>query len=455
MSFRIIKYDETTNTRNNGQNVMSIPGDEVCTVFLPGIGVAPGENMQKIGHIVAREYLDGLPNVGNYVVGYIFNDSKTIQPSREIQYDRYNQNLLGIKKATSEEIQNNSFNLYITKTNINRIFNRVVLPALQEKNDINFTYIVDGDIEKIRPLIKQKLKSIAEQLQYTPGEIAKLSKHIYSYKKYFQPAYLDELFNAILLPRITDNNGKRLPLELAQRQIRKINIIAHCHGAYVSLMMHERLKTKMQELGYSGLEINKIFSQLLVVALNPDCPLAMTHSPFISFESGYNIHSMFTYTKHAGNYITDFVIKNPKKIKNGFLENTSGNVFFVKNRFKLLDYFGKIPSTNEHNNIHVNHLELTDDGKLLMSFMHNVIQSGVRNSMCQNSGFVPLPKINELILDGKNDAQITKIFNTMKSNGNDFLQSVYKHAKKLVSAKTSKTTHQQNASLFLTGQIHK
>lgn len=467
MGFQIIKYDDTKPIGKNWQNITAIPGGEVCTVFLSGAGIAPGESMQKVGHIIAQDYLDGLTDVGNYIVGYTFDNPNGVKAAREIQYDKYNQNILGVKTNTPDELRlgNNCFNLYITENNIDRVFRRIVIPVLQEnakkfthiinkvlhrnvieKNNINFTYIVDGDIAKIKPIIKQKLESVAKQLQYTPDEIFRLSQRIYPYEKYFEPAYLDKLFDAILLPRITDNTGKRLPLDLVQRQIRKINLMAHCHGAYVALMLHERLQNKMRDLGYNNLEIKKVLSQLLVVALNPDCPLGTTNSPFITFTSGYDIYARSDYTKRAGNYITDFTRKFPEEIPNGFVGKSAGNVFFVKNRFKSLDLFDIIPSTQEHHNIRTNQTDHTNNGKMLMGLMHNVVQSGVRNSGAQKSGFTPLPDIDELILDGKNDEQIKEIFQTMKRNGNKFLKSVYEHARKIVSARkrTSIIPQKQN-----------
>lgn len=441
MGFQIIKYD----TDYKSHVISSIPPDEVCVVFLPGALITPGEDTCKINYIVTNEYLDNIPNVSNYVVGYVYDNTQQLIPMREIQYDKHNKNVLGINKTVSGI--NNRFNLYITKNNINRVFNRIILPVLRERQNIKFTYIIDGDFEQTKHLVEQKLNSFAKQLRYKNREIDEMCRYIYPYKKNFEPEYLDKMFNAILLPRITDNVGERLPLELAQQQIRKINFIAHCHGAYIALMMHERMKIKMQELGYSNTEINKIFSQLLVVALNPDCPLSVTHSPFISFCSGHDIQEMYKEAKHAGNHIIEFVITHLSKIKTGFLGDNAGNVFFVNHRFYLIEdkermdavklfmnlmhnnLIDNTTSANEHNNIHITHTEHTDEGKLLMRLMHNIIQSGIHNSMSQNSEFNPLPNISNLILDGKNDSQITKEFNQMVINGKKFLKDVYESAK--------------------------
>ena len=112
MEFQIIKYDDTKPVGKNWQNIAVIPADEVCTVFLSGSGITPGEKMQKTGHIIAQDYLDGFTDVGNYIVGYTFDNPNGVKAAREIQYDKYNQNILGVKTDVSNELhgENNYFN---------------------------------------------------------------------------------------------------------------------------------------------------------------------------------------------------------------------------------------------------------------------------------------------------------------------------------------------------------
>ncbi len=118
--------------------------------------------------------------------------------------------------------------------------------------------------------------------------------------------------------------------------------------------------------------------------------------------------------------------KREWKLKPGFLSGKNGEVFYVKQRFKLAGD-GTV-SGNEHNNMHYVHENLTDDGRMIMKWMRNIIMSGIRNSYDQADEFVPLPKLEELILDGKNDAEIKKQFTDMKRNGRALMASVYKFA---------------------------
>lgn len=81
----------------------------------------------------------------------------------------------------------------------------------------------------------------------------------------YNPQYVDSLFEKAILPRISSLNGKeKLSVEEACKRIRKLNIVAHCHGAYVALKLEEKMQAKMNELGYSNEERKQIQSQMLV-----------------------------------------------------------------------------------------------------------------------------------------------------------------------------------------------
>ena len=100
------------------------------------------------------------------------------------------------------------------------------------------------------------------------------------------PTYITEIFEKTLLPRISLHNGKgRLSKEEACKRIRKLNIVAHCHGGHVALKLEEKMQQALQDLGYTKEEKKLIQSQLLIVAQAPACPLRAFKSQFISFRS--------------------------------------------------------------------------------------------------------------------------------------------------------------------------
>ena len=117
-------------------------------------------------------------------------------------------------------------------------------------------------------------------------------------------------------------------------------------------------------------------------------------------------------------------------LRPGFLSKQNGNVFFVKQRFELVDdgNNGKVIGYNEHNNMHYVSRKFTDDGKLLAGFARNILTNGIKNSLTQDEQFTELPPLEKLILDGKNDEKLLSEFENMVKNGNDFMRDAYKYA---------------------------
>lgn len=392
--------------------VNSVPADEVCVVYLGGDGIYTMDKAARLSDIVANEILLDMtgPNIPNYAYVY---DGSAQEKQREFQFEHHNKNIF----PTNAEIQN----LYINDKNISRIF-RTKVAALIAHGNLDINFIIDDGNEKLKKRIQEKLQD------FDPKISAKLSKKIFTYKQFLKSSkYLDEIFAATILPRITDKSGNRLPNDIAMRNIRKMNFIAHCHGGYVALVLSEMMKNKMIELGYSTQEIKNIQSQMLVVALNPACPLGVTDIRMVSFISAYDMSvprpqnwmELYLDNKTACDIDQDW------KLKPGFLSGKNGDVFYVKNRFNLEN--GNV-TYDEHANMHYYHEKLTDDGRMLMMLMRNVIMSGIKNSNEQTKKFVPLPKLDKLILDGKNDAEIKQQFSDMKKNGKILMSDAYKFA---------------------------
>lgn len=100
------------------------------------------------------------------------------------------------------------------------------------------------------------------------------------------PKYVGEIFDKFLLPRIsTDRGRRRLSADEAALRVRRLNIVAHCHGAYTALRLEEMMQEKMKELGYTPAERRQVQKQLLIMAQSPYCPLGQSQSTFVSFAS--------------------------------------------------------------------------------------------------------------------------------------------------------------------------
>ena len=147
------------------------------------------------------------------------------------------------------------------------------------------TYNFDGHKQAIARKVSQ-IKHRTEVLSSNEDIDKILSK---ATEEEYNPTYVDDLFKKVILPRITLHNGKgKLSTEEACQRIRKLNIVAHCHGGYTALKLEEKMQEAMTLIGYNNDERKKIQSQLLVVAHAPACALGVSKSQFVSFKSVYD-----------------------------------------------------------------------------------------------------------------------------------------------------------------------
>ena len=441
----IYLYSKTDDNNCSISAVDGIAADETCVLYLGGSGIVDTGRAAKLAGIVAREILSDVANVPIYVLAYdakIINSgsgvvSKTAM-ERQIQFDRYGQNML--KNPEGRQ------NIYITPDNADSVFRQKIYPLIKKYGRLigdNLYLVADGNREQVLYTLDYNLKQKQSELDFSDSDISAIKNALHNntvaYSTHFKPKYIDNLFNKILLPRITDQNGNKLPIDIAQKRIRKLNILAHCHGAYVATMLAEKMQKKMYELGYAKQDIDLIQSQLLVVALAPSCPLGKTKTQFISFMSAYD-----SVVERPNNWVSQYVqenrvceLKNINQSKNdpnwnlktGFLDGKNGNVFYAKQRFVLddIDSTKKI-SWNEHNSSHFESEKFTADGRLLADISRNIVISGIKNSLAQETDFIPLPPIEELILDGKNDSELSAVFKKLKQNGREFLKTVCEYA---------------------------
>ena len=266
----------------------------------------------------------------------------------------------------------------------------------------------------------------------------------------YNPQYVNELFEKVILPRITLLNGKgKLSVDEACKRIRKLNIVAHCHGAYTALKLEEKMQAAMKKLGYSEQDRKKIQSQMLVIAQAPACPLGVSKSQFISFRSVYdkgiplkaNFFDTYLNSKKQEEKRRFYAEKKQNKdgiennewfdLKPCFFAKKQGNLFLIKQKYKWNDDDGPfLINDEEHNDVSYSASEQTLDGKLMAYYAKTILQNGIKNSLKQGDEFVPLPPIDNLILSGNPERQEEEksAFEKMKQNGKDFRKEVVKDA---------------------------
>lgn len=444
-SFKIYRVDNT-GTDTGLVPVDSVPADSVCTVYVGGNKIVDTNRAQGLGEIVNKEILQGVADIPNYVVMYDIWSVADNRSERIVEMDKNGRDVLPRPGGAAV--------IYVTEQNLNEVYRRRILPLFinhgpQGLWKVKFAY--DGDREEIVSRLIGKIRNTMRLLNFQQDIIfstmTQVWAHSYPYSDY-NLEYPNEMFERILLPRITDEHGGRLDLDTALRRVRKLNILAQCHGGHVVRLMEKAMHKKMLEIGYTPSEINRIMTQVLVVAYAPSCSLGDSKFQFISFISAYDYISDVP-NNWVYRYISDHRLDEAEKFNNGdpnwewklppmFLGGRDGNVFMVKRRFAYqdgLDGPNRIPRA-EHNNTHyvpVNVLEddnvvnFTDDGKLLTTLAHNVIVNGIKNSLVQDAGYRPLPPIYELVLDNPNDQEFQNAFMRMTAAGNDFMRAVRRY----------------------------
>lgn len=237
------------------------------------------------------------------------------------------------------------------------------------------------------------------------------------------PGYIRDIFNAAFLPRISRKGGtERLPAEQASRNIRRLNIITHCHGSYDALCLEQMMLEKMSELGYAPSEQRKVVRNLLVLNYAPVCAQDMAKSQFISIESAADDHNRYQtdFKEYLQMKSFDFgLIRMPKqngnilmctKIDKSGIEGNPPKVVILRpvtgdeifNRPKAGREKKDEPrKLGEHEFLGFKKVANMSNGAVKMqSFANNILKNAVLNSLAQNKEkAVPLPPLRKLACD--------------------------------------------------------
>lgn len=371
------RTDKTEDNPYGYVKVDSIPKDEICVLYIGGDGTTTDKAANGYAKIIKNEILDEI---------------STETPVYSIKYD-----FDGHNKSLARQIAN--------------IKHRT--EVLRSKADIEKTLSKATDEE-------------------------------------YNPQYVDELFEKVILPRITLHNGKgKLSVEEACKRIRKLNIVAHCHGAYTALKLEEKMQEAMTLIGYNNDERKKIQSQLLVVAHAPACALGVSKSQFVSFKSVYDSNTPLK-NNFFDRYIESrkaeerrrFVAEEDQNIdkieqnrwfdlKPCFFAGKQGNLFLIKQKYEWTEGEGPFMiNSDEHNNVQYKDKSQTKEGRMMAYFAKTILENGIKNSLQQDDGFVPLPPIENLVLSGNPEIQEKEqnTFEKMKQNGKELRREIFQEA---------------------------
>ena len=433
-SFKVYQVVRTDN-EYGVRPVDSVPADSVCTIYFGGNGIVTEDKALRLGIVVDHEVLRYVADVPNYVVVY---DSLMVADNR-------GERLVEMDKSAKDVLPRTSVSatVYLNDKNLDVAYRRRVLPLLIHSGPVGIMRIqfaIDGDWDEIVAQLIGKVRRTMGVLGFQENVIFSTMNFVLrncSPYTDFAPPYPQEMFEQILLPRISDGHGHRIDLDTALRNVRKINILAQCHGGHVVRMMEKSMYYAMRKMGYTEQEIKQIMAQVLVAAYAPSCALGDSKFQFISFMSAYD-YVVDVPNNWVFKYISDNRLAEAVRYSNGvpnwewnlppmFLSGRNGNVFVVKQRFKTTDGPNNI-SDSEHVSVRYFPTDATDDGMVLGLLAHNVVANGIKNSLAQDSGHVPLPPISELILNAENAEILQDLFADMTAAGQKFMDDVHAYA---------------------------
>lgn len=177
--------------------------------------------------------------------------------------------------------------------------------------------------------------------------------------------YIKILFDILFLPRIADNNGKRIPTDEAISYMRKIKFYAHCQGAASLWQMANYMHDRMLELDYKPGDIKQVQKEVFVIQHSPVAPLTKQRFTTLSFASAED-----TMMLDHNNLFADWMSENSADVIPSFFDKDLGNIF-------VAGHLQEIPF-KEHSNTGLTSYEefaspLTEDGQIIFSAERNAI----------------------------------------------------------------------------------
>lgn len=219
------------------------------------------------------------------------------------------------------------------------------------------------------------------------------------------PDYVAKIYDAVLRPRISSADGKRIPTPEAEARIGRLTLYAHCHGAAVIVQMANLMRRDMAKMGYTNAEIDKIQKNLLVVQHSPIAPLEHPRFTTLSFASAED-----TQMNHY-NTVSEYIAGNSADVLPSYLSFLGENLFVaskLKSTFgKEHDHRGMLRDDDTRHN-------LTPDGKIIFAAQRNALINGVRRSQAGAS----MPPVSKLVSDDR-----IVNFDDLNTNG-EFLKRI-------------------------------
>ena len=194
-------------------------------------------------------------------------------------------------------------------------------------------------------------------------------------ERYMQPLYLDR-------------TGRKLPVEVAMKNMRLINLIGYSYGSSVIQAMSDIMQEDMKENGFKKSEIEKIQSQILVFHIGPALNTYHYQSGFRSF------HLLNTQDDVVG---MDMMELLPKWESDKVLIRTS----LTKQKNQIVMLINTMENNTEHAPHHINTYchPANQAQEIALLWGKSILFNGLANSIrnAKSDTLYPLPENLEQI----------------------------------------------------------
>ena len=152
---------------------------------------------------------------------------------------------------------------------------------LLDKNNINAKmYGISYTIPNICSTMPKKFKEFV------------LLSTLFMSPRYFRK-YIDNISDVLVVPRITSEQGQKLPVAVAEKNMRNLTLFAYSYGAHVVNCLYKNIDKRMKDLHYTDDEINKILKQMVVIAQSPVRILYNNKITSLNFVSAKDIRVLY------------------------------------------------------------------------------------------------------------------------------------------------------------------
>lgn len=230
------------------------------------------------------------------------------------------------------------------------------------------------------------------------------------------PQDVIDLFDILITPRISDNNGKKIDFNQAIKNIQKLTIYAHCHGSVVAYHFQQLMKEKMHKLRYTKFQTVMVMQNLVVIQHAPVVPLTKNKFSTLSFVSAldsYTLQYKIVPAWILNNAENLFVSYFPKKYGNFVIAYQLSERALVEHQIDGFEFSDL----------------LTADGMILF----DVEENAIRNSIGRSKILTPAEMINGSNIN----------FDELKSNGNAFKETIQSIALKVRRARKQARANQK------------